>query len=105
MRGGRLLLRHVLQHLDLIARHARAKLGRSHRLRNHAHGILPERIFDHIQRPELERLRDELLAPDPHAEFRFHHQDFATLDGGPSLFERPSEIVRRSQQADVRTLM
>jgi hypothetical protein len=87
---------------DVMPRQPDAQLRGADGLREDAIRLGAERLFDHIQRPDLVRLGHHLHAREPLPDRRRPQLDLARLDGRGHLSPRPPEERRRLRNADMR---
>jgi hypothetical protein len=74
-------------------------------LRKYAVRIRAERLLDRFQRPELQRFRHQLLAPDPLPDRRRVELDLTRRNRARRLAAGPPEEHGRFRDGDVRTLV
>jgi hypothetical protein len=93
--GGLLLFCPILQHVDVMPRQPDAQLRAPDRLRQDAVRIVPERLLDDVQRPDLQRLGHHLRPRKPLPERCRPQLHIPRLDGVGHLPLRPPEESRR----------
>jgi kynurenine formamidase len=97
-----LLIGAILQHIDVMPRQPHAQLRASDRLRQDAVRIIPKRLFDHVQRPDFQRLGRHLRPRKPLPHRRRPQFDLPRLNGLGHPLPRPPEERRRLRNADMR---
>ncbi|HXA15581.1 MAG TPA: hypothetical protein VN380_01205 [Thermoanaerobaculia bacterium] len=100
--GGLLLVCPIVQHVDVMPRQPHAQLRAPDRLRQDAIRIVPERLFDDVHRPDLQRLGHHLRPRKPLPQRRRPQLDFTRGNSLGHLSPRPPEEPLRLHNADMR---
>jgi len=99
--GGLLLICPVFEHVDVMPWQPDAQLRGADDLREDAIPLGAERLFDHMQRPDLDRLGHHLRARKPLPERRRPQLDLSRPNRLGHLPPRPPEERRRLRNADM----
>src|ERR1700686_2639607 len=99
---GLLLVCPIVQHVDMMPRQTDAQLRAPDRLRQDAVRLVPERLFDDVHRPDLQRLGHHLRPRKPLPERRRPQLNVPITNGLGHLPPRPPEEPLRLHNADMR---